>query len=137
MSHDDERGDGPALVSIRTMDIVVALILLGVAGIVIADSLRLGVRWREIEGPGAGYFPFYIGLLLAISSAVVLLRAVFDRPGAARTFVSKPAFRQVLAVLVPLVAYVGAIGVIGIYVASAIYIALFMWYFGRYPPLRG
>ena len=137
MSHDDDRGDEPALVSIRTMDIVVALILLGLAGIVIADSLRLGVRWREIEGPGAGYFPFYIGLLLAISSAVVLLRAVFDRPAAARIFVSKPAFRQVLAVLVPLVAYVAAVGIIGIYVASAIYIALFMWHFGRYSPLRG
>lgn len=137
MSHDEDRDNEPRLVSTRTMEIAVALILLAVAGIVIADSLRLGVRWHEIEGPGAGYFPFYIGLLLAISSGVVLVRAVFDRRGAARAFVSKPAFRQVLAVLVPLIFYVAAVGVIGIYVASAIYIALFMWHFGRYSPLKG
>ena len=30
-----------------------------------------------------------------------------------------------------------AIGSIGIYVASAIYIALFMWYFGRYAIWKG
>lgn len=137
MSHDEDRGSEPQLVSIRTMDIVVSLILLGVAGIVIADSLRLGVRWRDLEGPGAGYFPFYIGVILAISSTVVLVRAAFDRRGAARNFVSKPAFRQVLAVLVPLVVYVAAVGIIGIYVASAVYIALFMWHFGRYSPVKG
>jgi putative tricarboxylic transport membrane protein len=139
MSHDEDRGSEPQLVSTRTMEIVVALLLLAVAGIVIADSLRLGVRWRELEGPGAGYFPFYIGVILAISSAVLLLRAIFDRRGTARLriFVSKPGFRQVLAVLVPLIAYVASIGFIGIYVASAIYIALFMWHFGRYSPVKG
>jgi putative tricarboxylic transport membrane protein len=40
-------------------------------------------------------------------------------------------------VLVPLVVYIVALGFIGIYVASAIYIALFMWHFGRYPIVRG
>ena len=133
--HEDQRGEKP-LVSMRTMDIVVALALLVVASVVIADSLRLGMRWGDIEGPGAGYFPFYIGVILAFSSLVVLLRAVFDRREAARTFVSTPAFRQVLAVLVPLISYVAVLGVVGIYVASALFIALFMWYFGRYSPLK-
>ncbi len=137
MSHNKDGGGEKRLVSTRTMEIAVALILLLVAGIVIADSLRLGVRWREIEGPGAGYFPFYIGVLLAISSVVVLIRAAFDKSGTATNFVSKPAFRQVLAVLVPLIVYVAALSVIGIYIASAVYIALFMWYFGGYSPLKG
>lgn len=137
MSHGDDDNGGPPLVSTRTMEIVVALLLLAAAAITIADSLRLGIRWREIDGPGAGYFPFYIGVILAASSLVLLLRAAFDRRGAAQAFVSKPAFRQVLAVLVPLIVYVAAIGVIGIYLASAVFIALFMWYFGRYSPLRG
>ena len=58
-----------ALVSIRTMDVVVAIALLAVAGIVIGDSLRLGVGWQETEGPTAGYFPFYIALILATWTA--------------------------------------------------------------------
>ena len=41
------------------------------------------------------------------------------------------------AVFLPFAGYVFALGFIGIYVASALYIALFMWWFGRYPPSRG
>ena len=119
------------------MDIVVALALLVVAGIVIMDSLRLGVRWRPIEGPAAGYFPFYIGVLLTISSVVTLVRAYYDKAAGEETFVTKAAFRSVLAVLIPLVVYIVALGFIGIYVASAIYIALFMWHFGKYPIQTG
>src|SRR4051812_1925690 len=102
MSDREDRSGERRLVSMRTMDILVALALLvvaSVASVVIADSLRLGMQWGDIDGPGAGYFPFYIGIILAFSSLAVLLRAAFDRREAARTFVSIRAFRQVLAVL--------------------------------------
>jgi hypothetical protein len=134
---DGEGPQGPRLVSTRTMDIVVALLLMGVAAIVISDSLRLGMGWQENEGPRAGYFPFYIGVLLAGASAINLLRAVFDTKGGAKTFTTKPALLQVLAVLIPLAIYVAAVAFIGIYVASMIYMALFMWHFGKYPIWRG
>jgi hypothetical protein len=136
-SHDETTDNSPPLLSIRSAEIIVALILLAVAGVVITDSLRLGVAWKPIDGPGAGYFPFYIGLLLAISSAVTLIRAVLDKPADGKIFVTKQAFRQVLAVLIPLVAYIVVLSFIGIYVASAIYVALFMWHFGKYPITRG
>ncbi len=136
-SHEEEVDNSPQLVSMRTTEIVVALILLAVAGVVIADSLRLGVTWRPVEGPAAGYFPFYIGLILAVSSAVTLLRALADKPAAQQTFVTQLAFGRVLAVLVPMIVYIVALGFIGIYVASAIYVALFMWHFGKYPLARG
>lgn len=134
---DGEGPAGPRLISTRTMDIVVALLLLGAAAVVITDSLRVGMGWLENEGPRAGYFPFYIGLILAVSSAVNLVRAVLDTKGAQKTFTTVPAIRQVLAVLIPLVIYVVAVSYIGIYVASAIYMALFMWHFGKYPIWRG
>jgi lysylphosphatidylglycerol synthetase-like protein (DUF2156 family) len=134
---DGEAPEGRRLVSIRTMDIVVALLMLAAAAVAISDSIRLGIGWLENEGPRAGYFPFYIGLILGISSAINLLRAVFDAKGAQKTFTTRRAFRQVLAVLIPLAIYVAAVSFIGIYVASAIYIALFMWYFGKYPIWRG
>jgi len=128
---------GRRLVSIRTMDIAVALVFLAAAAVVITDSVRVGIGWRELEGPSAGYFPFYIGLILAISSAVNLVRAIFDAKGATKTFTTRPALRQVLAVLIPLIVYVVAVTFIGIYIASAIYMILFMWYFGKYPIWRG
>lgn len=134
---DGEGPEGPRLVSIRTMDIVVALLMLAAAAVVISDSIRVGIGWQENEGPRAGYFPFYIGVLLGVASAVNLVRALFDTKGATRTFTTAPAIRQVLAVLLPLLVYVVAVAYIGIYVASAIYMTLFMWYFGKYPVWRG
>jgi putative tricarboxylic transport membrane protein len=132
-----ETQDTP-FVSTRTMDIVVAIGLLIVADVVVMDSLRLGVRWNEIEGPAAGYFPFYIGVFLGIASLINLQRALWvGRANGSRAFVTKPAFRRVLAVLLPLLGYVLVLNFIGIYVASAVYIALFMWYFGQYAPVRG
>src|SRR6185295_14819237 len=98
---DGEGPEGPRLVSIRTMDIVVALLMLAAAAVVISDSIRVGIGWQENEGPRAGYFPFYIGVLLGVASAVNLIRALFDTKGATRTFTTAPAIRQVLAVLLP------------------------------------
>src|SRR5262245_13009175 len=129
---DKESPDGPRLVSTRTMDIVVALLMIGAAAVVITDSLRLGMTWHETDGPRAGYFPFYIGVILASASVINLLRAVFDAKGAQKTFTTRPAIRNVLAVLIPLVVYVGAVALIGIYIPSILYVALFMWYFGKY-----
>lgn len=137
-THENEADDSsPALISVRGMEIIVALVLMAVAGVVIGDSLRLGINWRPIEGPAAGYFPFYIGLILAISSAVTLVKALVDKPAAGQTFVTTKAFSQVMAVLGPMLVYIFVMNFIGIYVSSAIYIALFMWHFGKYPLAKG
>jgi hypothetical protein len=114
------------------MDIVVALVFLGVSAIVIYDSNRLGFSWQEGVGPAAGYFPFYVALIMAGASLVNLVQALRDREAGGETFVSKPAFRQVLAVFVPLTVFVVLIAFVGIYVAAAVFITLFMMYFGRY-----
>jgi putative tricarboxylic transport membrane protein len=141
--HETDQDDGPSLISNRTMDMVVAVLLLGVSGIVILDSYRLGFRWIDGEGPAPGYFPFYIAVVLAISSLINLWRAFSRRePGGGETFVSVIAFKRVLAVLLPTLVYVALIGGIGpmpgigIYVASAIFIAGFMLVFGGNSILR-
>ena len=135
--HDSDNSDAPSLVSNRTMDIVVALLLLGGSAIVIFDSARIGFNWRDGEGPAPGYFPFYVAVILALSSTINLVRAVLRKEkGGDESFVSKPAFGRVLSVLLPTLAYVALIGGIGpipglgIYVASAIFIAAFMMVFG-------
>jgi hypothetical protein len=125
--------DEPTLVANRTMEIVVALALLAVSAIVIFDSVRVGFGWKEGEGPAPGYFPFYVAVILAVSSLVNLVAAARDRTtDGAATFVSRPALRRVLAVLVPTLIYVSLIGGVGpvpglgIYAASALFIAGFM-----------
>ncbi|MGH7005249.1 MAG: tripartite tricarboxylate transporter TctB family protein, partial [Alphaproteobacteria bacterium] len=109
-SHGGDRQRDQPLVSIRTMEIAVALLFIAAAAVVITDSLRVGIGWQESEGPRAGYFPFYMGLIMGVASAVNLLRAVRDTRSGGRIFTTRRAFRQVLAVLLPLIVYVGVVG---------------------------
>jgi putative tricarboxylic transport membrane protein len=133
----DSPRDDLRLVSNRTMDIVFALLFLGASAVFIADSARLGFRWIDNEGPASGYFPFYIALAMGIASLVTLVQALRGRTeDAGETFVSRRAFGRVLAVLIPTIVFIGLIGYLGLYVASAIFIAAFMLFFGRQNPLK-
>ena len=136
MSDPQSSGRGSGGISARTMEIVVALLLFGIGSLVVYDSHRLGSSWGS-DGPEAGYFPFYIGLLICISTAVIIGQAIFGRRKKdAEIFVEWQPLRQVLAVLLPAMLYVGAIQLIGMYAASAIYIAGFMLWLGKYNWLK-
>ena len=120
----------------RSVEIAVALIIFVIGALVVYDSSRLGARWGA-DGPQAGYFPFYIGLIICISTAVIAAQAIFGRRAKDEDiFVEWQPLRQVLAVLIPAMLYVGAIQLIGLYAASAIYIAGFMIWLGKYNWLR-
>lgn len=123
---------GTGGISLRSAEIAVSLILVLLGGLVVYDSYRLGSRWAA-DGPEAGYFPFYIGVIICFSAAVVFCQAVWGRRiRRDAVFVEWQALRQVLSVLLPAALYVLGIQVIGMYVASAIYIAVFMVWLGRY-----
>ena len=97
------------------------------------DSSRIGAGWGS-EGPQSGYFPFYIGLLMNLASAVNLLMAL--KSSKAESFVSKPAVKLVLAIFLPCLVYVAAMQWLGLYVASLIFIAVFMRWQGRFSVLK-
>jgi putative tricarboxylic transport membrane protein len=133
--NDESADDSRPLLSNRSMEIIVALLLLGGASIVIYDSIRLGFGWREGEGPAPGYFPFWVAVVLGVSSLVNLVSAVRGE-GRGEVFVSLRPFGRVLAVLVPSLIYVGLIQYLGIYVASAIFMFGFMIVIGRENPFK-
>jgi putative tricarboxylic transport membrane protein len=129
--------EGASLASNRVLEIVVALALLTVSAIIIYDSIRLGFGWVEGEGPAAGYFPFYIASVLGIASLVILLKAVLGNSDELKeSFVSRVAFGRVLTVLLPAIVYVAAIQYIGFYVASGLFLVIFMMTIGRESVLR-
>jgi len=140
MQDNEGADEGRPLVTNRAVDIFVALLLLGACAIVIFDSARLGFNWREGEGPAPGYFPFYVAVILGISSLINLASALRGR-GGGEIFVSALPFGRVLAVLIPSIGYVALIGgvslgsvevpALGIYAASAIFIFAFMIVIGR------
>jgi hypothetical protein len=113
------------------MELVVAAGFMIVAAVVMADSWRVGAGWA-FDGPQAGYFPFYIGVIMFIAAAITFLTHAFTRTPDLANFVERPAFWLVLKVLVPTIAFVVLIGFLGIYVAAGLFIAFFMIWLGRY-----
>ena len=94
-----EAADARTVVTLRTMEIVVAALFL-VFGVTFAiASYQLGSGWSD-DGPQSGYFPFYINLIISIASAATLVQALRDRtPKSAGAFVERGQLRQVSAVL--------------------------------------
>jgi hypothetical protein len=118
--------------STRTVDAAVAAILIAVGAIVMWDSAQVGASWAA-DGPEAGYFPFYVGAIILISSIVNFVVAVLGK-GPRGTFIERGQLLSVLKVLIPAVLFVVAIEWLGIYVSAALYIAIFMAWLGKYKP---
>ncbi len=117
----------------RVMDVAVAALLMAVGAVVMTGSYRLGAGWSP-SGPESGYFPFYVGLLILISSTATLLINLFARSPNRAPFVRREQLKRVVQVLVPSIVFVLAIDSLGIYVAGALFIGFFMWWLGGYPP---
>jgi hypothetical protein len=124
--------DGRSVVSTRTMEAAVAALLFLFGATFMYQSYRLGFGWAT-EGPQSGFFPFYVSLAIAVGSLVVLVNALRGKAGRSdEAFVERGQLKKVLQVLVPAAVYVLGVQLIGIYVASAVYIALFMRFLGHY-----
>ncbi len=117
----------------RRADVVCAVVLL-VGGLVVAgEGLRLGIGWST-DGPQSGFFVFYLGLALALSSATVLGQTVFlaEAPLYRRPFVEAGQLAPVLKVAAPAAAMILLTHWVGLYVAGALYVATYMRWIGRH-----
>ena len=118
MSNTEEQ-DQQGGVSVRALEIVVASAIILLAAIVMFDNWRIGAGWAA-DGPQAGYFPFYVGLAMLISSAIVLFNAIVVRKPR-QVFVETRQLQTVLTLLVPSIIYVVIAAYLGVYFAAAWY----------------
>ena len=118
-----------------SVDVVVAALIFAFGALVAWDSYRLGATWGS-DGPQSGYFPFYIGLITCICGVVVLVHGLIRLRADDSVFVTPEQFKQVLVIFLPSTVYVLGVQLIGIYVPSAVFIALFMRIAGKYTWLR-
>jgi len=110
--------------------------------VVAAESLTHDIGWNA-TGPGSGYFPFRVGLLLIGAAVLRLLQvrprgtspasleshasgpvAFVSRP--AESFVTREEFRRSLSVFWPTAALVAAMFPLGCYLPSGVYLAWMM-----------
>jgi hypothetical protein len=120
--------DSPALSNTRSVDITVSILLLAFAALMAFDNWRTGMSWDE-SGPQAGYFPFYLSVILGAASLVGVVKGF--RESGAKPFVTRDQFKRVLQMFVPTFLFCLFTQWLGLYVASFILITGFMTLIGR------
>ena len=120
------RSEGPSHKAVETG---VTLLIAVFGAIVVFGSVKAGINWGA-EGPRAGFFPFYIGLFILLSSAINLWNLLREEKDG--LFAEWGQLRQVLSVVIPTAIYVASMPFIGLYVASTLFIAWFMRWLGKY-----
>ena len=107
-----------------------AFALLGV--FVIADSIRLGFMWG-MSGPESGFFPFYLGVGVVISSVIVFFNAftLYKKEGAGKPLMPPGALKPILWVLIPSTAMVVITEFVGLHIAAALFLAFYMRVIGK------
>ena len=118
-------------IATNIIEAVVAFAIVVMGAITIQGAYALGAGWTS-DGPGAGYFPFYIGIVLCVSGLGTMFQALLGKNKNTDVFVDSDQLKRVLSVFLPALLYVLAVQFLGLYVASAVYIALFMVILGKF-----
>lgn len=122
---DENQQQDRAVTSYRAVELGTAVAAFVFGAIVAFDSYRIGAGWAD-DGPQAGYFPFYVAVIICAASAWVFFTTWRRKDVGTEAFVLRGQMKQILALLVPAIGYVIAIEFVGIYVASFVFIAYFM-----------
>jgi|SRR5215468_6444478 hypothetical protein len=113
----------------RAADLATVLVLMAGGALVIWDSLRLGIGWGT-DGPKSGFFPFWLAVVMIAACVGIAVQAL--RSGPSRPFVTRAQIPPVLKTLLPALGFVAVMPWTGLYVATAIYMAVYMRWIGRY-----
>lgn len=113
----------------RSADLITASLLMLMGGVVVFDAVRLGIGWGT-DGPQSGFFPFWLGVLMVVACAAITVQA-WHRNSSER-FVTPAKLTLVLKVLLPAVGLVVLTQWLGLYVSSALYVAVYMRWIGRH-----
>jgi hypothetical protein len=122
----DPKAGGPRHHHVE-MGVAAFMAVLGVVTII--GSRKVGTGWGA-EGPQAGFFPFWIGVIIVVTSGYNFIRGYAN--AGPRLFARWGQLRQVMKVVVPTAIYVAAVPWLGIYVSSALLVGGFMRWLGRY-----
>ena len=127
---EEEEDSSPAVVGRRPVETVTLALVFAFSVLMAWDNWRTGIAW-ESTGPKAGYFPFYVSVIMAAACLWGLAIEFVKRATPDAPFVRRNQFRRVMQVFIPTLLYVPATQWLGLYVASFILIAGFMIWVGK------
>lgn len=114
----------------RKADMTVAGLILLWALAVLFETRKLSTGWG-LNGPEAGFFPFWLAAGLAACSGLIFLQAAWGEAGA-EPFVTWEALQGVFKVSLPLAGFVALVYAVGFYLGAALYIGYYTRVAGRH-----
>jgi putative tricarboxylic transport membrane protein len=112
------------------MDLAASVVFIALAVIVIIEGMRLGAGWDE-RGPQAGFFPFWLAILMAVGALAAFVQALrrrFQTP----FFEHREEIVDLAKVGIPLAAAIVVIPWTGLYISTFLYVWLFAWWYGGF-----
>lgn len=119
-------------ISRRTVELVVAGTLLVLSVIAFYDNYTRGAGWAS-DGPQSGYFPARLAVIMFLGSAFTFVVALRAKP---EIFVTYEQLVRISKVLIPLIIFTISIDWFGIYLSSALFLAIFMVWLGEFSVAR-
>ncbi len=123
-----------ALITRRGLEVIVALLALAFGATIILGALEYHVGWGE-RGPEAGYFPFWMGVIVCIGAIGAMLEALLSRRFAdASVAINADQAKRIAAFVLPIVGFlvVAILLKLGLYVGMVAYMLTVMLWQGRY-----
>lgn len=122
----------PALhkITLNAVEVSVILLLLALGTLVFNEALRLGPGW-SYAGPQPGFFPF-IMVIMMIAGALGALSFCIFKPDRRPCFEASHEVVHLTLVGAPILLVILAMPWLGLYIASGVYLALFMIFYGKF-----
>jgi hypothetical protein len=113
------------------LELIAAAITFLFGALAVAGSLENGTGWAS-DGPQAGFFPFRLGLIVMVVSLLIAWMTWRNRLAlTGEISISHEAGRRVLGFALPVLVFVALAQWLGLYVASAVYLAVVLVWQGK------
>ncbi len=101
--------------------------------LVIFESFRLGFGWEEMSGPQAGFVPFYLALLMFLSSAFIFYLAWKDKKKEDDNFfINRQGMMEAMKIASTSLLFTVIIVYAGVYFAILIFSPIFVRWLGKH-----
>ena len=106
-------------------ELAFAFFLLLIGGTAVAGALQMNVGWKD-DGPGPGFFPLLVGLILCAACAVQIVVTLKSRRALQAPVFDREIVRNLSGIVVPTALCAAAIPVAGLYIPAAFLLAYFV-----------
>jgi putative tricarboxylic transport membrane protein len=117
---------------VRSADRIAGAALLALAVAFSAGALKYYAYWGE-NGPGPAFLPFWLGLVMALLAAMLLVGALRSSDPGPDWLPRGDGLRRIALVLGATVAFVALLDVIGMTIGTVLFLVILLRYLDRQP----